>query len=120
MKLLKDYNYRKQMGALAKKSLDVFKNNETVELWGRLCDSLLSSDREDYRKLQKDIEKKYYNEQKAREHLESQFYILIKQNINFSCINFDDYINMTYLRNITPCMLIDKNRNNDNITNNKT
>ena len=120
IKLLKDYNYRKQMGALAKKSLDVFKNNETAELWGRLCDSLLSSDREDYRKLQKDIEKKYYNEQKAREHLESQFYILIKQNINFSCINFDDYINMTYLRNITPCMLIDKNRNNDNITNNKT
>ena len=91
-----------------------------MELWGRLCDSLLSSDREDYRKLQKDIEKKYYNEQKAREHLESQFYILIKQNINFSCINFDDYINMTYLRNITPCMLIDKIRSNDNITNNKT
>ena len=56
IKLLKDYNYRKQMGALAKKSLDVFKNNETAELWGRLCDSLLSSDREDYRKLQKDIE----------------------------------------------------------------
>ena len=120
IKLLKDYNYRKQMGAIAKKSLDVFRNNETVELWGRLCDSLLSSDREDYRKLQKDIEKKYYNEQKAREHLESQFYILTKQNINFSCINFDDYINMTYLRNITPCMLIDKIRSNDNITNNKT
>ena len=57
--------------------MDVFKNNETVELWGRLCDSLLSNDRNDFRELQKDIERKYYNEKKAREHLESQFNIHI-------------------------------------------
>jgi glycosyltransferase involved in cell wall biosynthesis len=67
VKLLKDYNYRKKMGNIAKKSLDVFKNNETVELWGKLCDSLMSEDRNDYRKFQKEIEDKYYDEKKARE-----------------------------------------------------
>ena len=50
----------KKNGRNFKKSLDVFKNNETVELWGRLYDSFLSEDRNEFRKLQRDIEKKYY------------------------------------------------------------
>ena len=119
VKLLKDYEYRKKMGEISKKSLDVFKNNETVELWGRLCDSLLSDDRNDFRKLQKDIEKKYYNETKAREHLESQFNILIKQNINLTCLNFDNFLDVNYLKNIKNCNFTALEKNN-NKTSNKT
>ena len=103
IKLLKDYEYRKRMGEEAKKSLDVVKNNETVELWGRLCDSLLSSDREDYRKLQNEIEKKYYNEARARKHLESQYNILLNNNFNLTCHHFDNFTDINYLKNITKC-----------------
>ena len=120
IKLLKDYEYRKKMGEISKKSLDVFKNNETVELWGRLCDSLLSDDRNDFRKLQKDIEKKYYNETKAREHLESQFNILIKQNINLTCLNFDNFLDVNYLKNIKNCNFTELEKSNNNKTSNKT
>ena len=103
IKLLKDYEYRKRKGEEAKKSLDVVKNNETVELWGRLCDSLLSSDREDYRKLQNEIEKKYYNETRAREHLESQYNILLRNNFNLTCHSFDNFTDINYLKKITKC-----------------
>ena len=121
IKLLKDYNYRKKMGEIAKKSLDIFKNNETVELWGRLCDSLLSDDREDYRKFQKYMEDKYYNEKKAREHLESQYNLLVKHNINLTCHNFENYLDMNYLRRIKACNLTENvNNSKNNTTNNNS
>ena len=103
IKLLKDYDYRKKKGEEAKKSLDMFKNNETVEIWGKLCDSLLSNDREDYRKLQNEMEQKYYNETKARQHLESHYNILLKYNINLTCHYFDNFTDVNYLRNIQKC-----------------
>ena len=103
IKLLKDYDYRKKKGEEAKKSLDMFKNNETVEIWGRLCDSLLSNDREEYRKLQNEMEKKYYNETKARQHLESHYNLLLKYNINLTCHYFDNFTDVNYLRNIQKC-----------------
>ena len=111
IKLLKDYEYRKRKGEEAKKSLDVVKNNETVELWGRLCDSLLSSNREDYRKLQREIENKYYNETRARQHLESHYNILLRYNFNLSCHSFDSFTNMTYLKNISKCNMTKVNKN---------
>ena len=111
IKLLKDYEYRKRKGEEAKKSLDVVKNNETVELWGRLCDSLLSDDREDYRRLQKEIENKYYNETRARQHLESQYNILLRYNFNLSCHSFDSFTNMTYLKNISKCNMTNVHEN---------
>ena len=120
VKLLKDYEYRKKMGEISKKSLDVFKNNETVEIWERLCDSLLSSDRNEFKKLQYDIEKKYYNETKAREHLESQFNILIRQHINLTCLKFDNLLNVNYLKNIKPCNFTELEKTNNNKTYNKT
>ena len=86
------------------KKFGCFWDNETVEFWGRLYDSLLSEDRNEFRKLQRDIEKKYYNETKAREHLESQFNILIRQNINLTCHIFDNFLDVNYIKNI-------KNRN---------
>ena len=121
IKLLKDYNYRKKMGEIAKKSLDVFKNNETVELWGKLCDSLLSEDREDYRQFQKYMEDKYYNEKKAREHLENQYNLLVKHNINLTCHTFENYLDMNYLRKIKACNFT-KNVDNSkiNTTNNNS
>ena len=111
VKLLKDYNYRKKMGDIAKKSLDVFKNNETVELWGKLCDSLMSEDRNDYRKFQKEIEDKYYNEKKAREHLEGQFNIFLNRNINLTCHKFENFLDINYLKNIKPCNFTNNTKN---------
>ena len=103
VKLLKDFNYRKRMGEIAKKSLDVFKNNETVELWGKLCDSLISEDKDDYRKFQKEIEDKYYNEREAREHLKGQFNIFLRRNINLTCHKFENFLDINYLKNIKTC-----------------
>ena len=40
IKLLKDYNYRKKMGRLAKLSLNMFSNEETIEFWGKLFQAL--------------------------------------------------------------------------------
>ena len=120
VKLLKDYDYRKKMGEISKKSLDVFKNNETVELWGRLCESLLSNDRNEFRELQRDIERKYYNEAKARQHLESQFNIHIRQNINLTCHTFDNFLDINYIKNIKPCNFTNLAKNNTNNTDKKT
>ena len=111
IKLLKDYEYRKRKGEEAKKSLDMVKNNETVELWGRLCESLLSSDREDYRKLQSEIENKYYNETRARQHLESHYNILLRYNFNLSCHSFNSFTNLTYLKNISKCNMTEVHEN---------
>ena len=111
VKLLKDYNYRKKMGDIAKKSLDVFKNNETVELWGKLCDSLMSEDRNDYRKFQKEIEDKYYDEKKARKHLEGQFNIFLNRNINLTCHKFENFLDINYLKNIKPCNFTNNTKN---------
>ena len=103
IKLLKDYDYRKRKGKEAKKSLKILKNNDTVQLWGRLVDSLLSNDREDYRRFQEEMEKKYYNETRAREHLESQFNILVKHEINLTCHSFDNFTDINYIKNIKAC-----------------
>ena len=111
IKLLKDYEYRKRKGEEAKRSLDVVKNNETVELWGRLCDSLLSNDREDYRKLQREMENKYYNETRARQHLESHYNILLRYNFNLSCHSFNSFTNFTYLKNISKCNMTEIHEN---------
>ena len=114
IKLLKDYDYRKRKGAEAKKSLDMFKINETVDLWGRLCDSLLSDDREEYRKIQEEVEKKYFNDTRAREHLESHYNILLRNNYNLTCHSFDNFTDINYLKKIEKC-----NMSNINNTKNK-
>ncbi len=72
------------MGEEAKLSLNQFKNNETIELWGRLFNSLLKGE-EAYRKLQFEIEKKYYNEESARKHMEKHYQDLLRYNKNFTC-----------------------------------
>ena len=91
------------MGELAKKSLDVYSNKETLELWGRLFEALLSKDRNDYKKLQEEIEKKYYNEESARKHMQKHFNAALRFNKNFSCYTLDDFTNIDYIKNIRPC-----------------
>ena len=103
IKLLKNYTYRKKMGKKAKKSLNQFHNNETVLMWERLFTALMEG-KSSYRKLQKEIEEKYYNETKARERMEKRFRDLIRLNENFTChqsiINFAD---INYVRNVKMC-----------------
>ena len=117
IKLLKDYSYRKKMGEYAKKSLDMFSNNETVYLWERLFKSLLSEDKNEYRKLQKEIESKYYNQEKAKEHVEKHYQALLRYNNTFSCHSLDDFIDREKVKNIKECE-IPKSSNETQIPNN--
>ena len=89
--------------------------NETVDLWGRICDSLLSDNRDDYRKLQDEVEKKYFNDTSARKHFEAHFNILLKHDINLTCHHLDNFTDINYLRNISKCNMTGKYKN---ITNN--
>ena len=112
IKLLKDYDYRKKKGEEAKKSLEMFKNNETVEIWGRLCDALLSNNSENYRKLQNEMKKKYYNEVEARQNLESHYNILLQNDFNLTCHSFDNFTDINYLRKIQKCNITNNANNN--------
>ena len=112
IKLLKDYDYRKKKGEEAKKSLEMFKNNETVEIWGRLCDALLSNNSENYRKLQNEMEKKYYIEVEARQNLESHYNILLQNDFNLTCHSFDNFTDINYLRKIQKCNISNNANNN--------
>ena len=103
IKLLKDYNYRKKMGEYAKNSLNKYTNKETVNLWEKLFRSLLKESKEYYRNLQDEIEKKYYNEEKARLHLQKHFNSMIKLNINLRCHSFENFTDLNYIKNIKEC-----------------
>ena len=102
VKLLKDYNYRKKKGEEAKLSLYQFNNNDTIHMWGRLFDSL-DKGVEEYRKLQKEIEDKYYHEQVAKEHVTNHFKFAQMYNKHFRCHTFENMMNMTYIKNIKEC-----------------
>ena len=102
IKLLKDYNYRKEMGEKAKLSLNQFKNNETIQVWGRLFDSLLEGN-DAYRKLQKEIEEKYYDEEKSKQRVETSYRYLLKYNSNFTCHSIMNFTDINYTRNIKQC-----------------
>ena len=118
IKLLKDYNYRKEMGEKAKLSLNQFKNNETVQIWGRLFDSLLEEKDDAYRKLQKEIEEKYYDEEKAKQRVETSYRYLLKYNSNFTCHSIMNFTDINYTRNINQCPFNETHSpNKTNITN---
>ena len=113
IKLLKDYNYRKKMGEESKKSLDQFSNNETMLLWERLFSSLMEGE-SSYRKLQKEIEDKYYNEEKARERMEKRFRDLIRLNKNFTCHSIINFTDINYVRKVKMCPFNETKDNNNN------
>ena len=112
VKLLKDYNYRKKMGEESKKSLDQFSNNETILLWERLFSSLMEGV-PSYRKLQKEIEDKYYNPEKARERMEKRFRDLIRLNKNFTCHSIINFTDINYVKKVKMCTF-NKTENKDN------
>jgi glycosyltransferase involved in cell wall biosynthesis len=101
--LLKDYNYRKRMGEYAKKSLNKYSNKETLDLWEKLFKSILSYDRNEYRELQDFIEKKYYDEQRARWNLQKHFDMLLRNNENLKCFSLGNFIDINFIKNIQDC-----------------
>ena len=113
IKLLKDYDYRKKMGEESKKSLDQFSNNETIILWERLFTALMEGENS-YRKLQKEIEEKYYDEDKARERMEKRFRDLIRLNENFTCHSIINFTDINYVRNVKMCPFNESKNKIDN------
>ena len=101
-KLLRDYDYRKTKGIEAKYSLDMFKNNETIQEWGDLFNALMKG-KDEYRKLQKRIENKYYNEPLARYRMEKHYKYAQSFNKIISCHSFEQFTNVEYLKKIYEC-----------------
>ena len=109
--LLKNYNYRKKMGQWAKNSLNTLSNKETIELWEKLFRSLLSNDINDYRNLQNEVEKKYYNEESARKHMKKYFDTMVRIYKNLGCHYLENLTDINYIKNVKGCVI-----NNTNIT----
>ena len=105
IKLLNDYDYRKKMGMEAKLSLNDFSNEETINKWDRLFTILDKDDPVAYKKLQEYTYEKYYDEEKARERLESNFNFVKSFNKVYGCHKFNDMINMTYIEKIKDCSI---------------
>ena len=110
IKLLKDYDYRKKMGEMSKLSLNYFSNNETVEIWGKLFEALIEGE-EKYRELQRYIEKRYYNEETAKIHIDKHFRDMKRYNNNFSCYTLENFTNPYYVKNIKTCSDINQTNN---------
>ena len=103
IKLLKDYKYRKKMGEYAKKSLNKFSNKEIIEIWGNLFRAIISEDKNDYRKLQKEIEEKYYNEEKTKIRLQKSYEYMKIINKNITCHTLNNFIDINYIKTIKEC-----------------
>jgi len=107
IKLLKDYDYRIKMGREAKISLNMFTNENTINLWGRLFNALQSGE-EDFQKLRTEIENKYYNPEIAEKHMEKQFENLKMYNKIFRCHTIKNFTNLDYINNIEECKNVDR------------
>ena len=103
IKLLKDYDYRKRIGMESKLSMRDYSNKETANKWDRLFSILDKDDPLAYQKLQKFTYEKYYDEDKARERLESNYNFGKKYNKYFCCHTFNDLVNLTYIESIKVC-----------------
>ena len=108
--LLKDYDYRKKMGEWSKLSLNKFSNEETVEIWGKLF-QVLNQGEEQFRKFQKEILNKFYDEKSAKLHIEKHFRDVQKFNKNFSCYTLENFSNPYYVKNIKTCMELNATSN---------
>ena len=113
IKLLNDYNYRKRKGKEAKLSLDMYNNNDTVILWEKLINSLINGT-EEYKKLQKEVERKYYNEELAKAHLEKHYKYGQKFNEKFICHTFENFTTLSYINYVDNCPI--ENETNANTT----
>ena len=103
IKLLKDYKYRKRMGEYAKKSMNKYSNQEIILIWEKLFKSLTNPDINEYRNLQKEIEKKYYKEEKVKSRIIKSYEHIKKINNNLVCHTLDNFANPNYLQTISVC-----------------
>ena len=103
IKLLKNYEYRKMKGTEGKISLNEFSNSETINKWDRLFSILDKDDTVAYKKLQEYTYEKYYDEEKAKDRLESNYNFGKNYSQEFSCHSFNDIINPKYIRDIKSC-----------------
>ena len=105
IKLLNDYNYRRKKGEEAKLSLNKYlDNNEIIDMWDRLFESLIFN-LDDYKKLQDEVEREYYNEEEAKNHLEKHYHYGQQFNKYFRCHSFENMTNLSYINNIKVCPL---------------
>ena len=107
-KLLRDYNYRREKGMEAKYSLDMFKNNETVLMWEELFEALMQG-KDEYKKFQKKVEDKYYNETLAKYRLEKHYKYAQQFNKIISCHSFEQFTNTDYLKTLSECRINEEN-----------
>ncbi len=113
IKLLNNYEYRKNKAKEAKLSLNMYNNNDTIIMWEKLINSLINGT-EDYKKLQEEVEKKYYNETLAKEHIEKHFKYGQQFNKRFACHTFENFTTLSYIKDIDDC--IKENKTNTNNT----
>ena len=111
IKLLKDYDYRKKAGREAKLSLNMFNNNDTIEMWEKLINSLINGT-ESYQKFQKEVESKYYNETLAKERMEKHYKYAQEFNERYRCHTFENFTKLSYINTIEDCPLISANKSN--------
>ena len=102
IKLLKDYDYRMQMGKEARESLDMFSNNRTTRMWERLFNSLLIGEHE-FQRYRKLVRKRYFNKNISKMHLEKQFEYIKQYNKFFSCYTLDDFTKLEKINNVKLC-----------------
>ena len=102
VKLLKNKDYRLKMGKEAKLSLNQFNNADTEKLWEKLFKSLMKGTKY-FRQFQKQIEEKYYDENKARERMEKRYRDLNRLYKNFTCHSVDKFAKLSYVKKIKPC-----------------
>ena len=111
IKLLKDYDYRKKAGREAKLSLNMFNNNDTIEMWEKLINSLINGT-ESYQKFQKEVENKYYNETLAKERMEKHYKYAQEFNERYRCHTFENFTKLSYINSIEDCPIITENKSN--------
>ncbi len=102
VKVLKDEEYRHKMGREAKLSLNQFNNAETEKMWEKLFKSLLKG-KKYFRQFQKEIEDKYYDEEKARKRMEKRYRDVLRLYKNFTCHTLNDFTKLSYIKKIKPC-----------------
>ncbi len=111
IKLLKDYEYRKKKAKEAKLSLEMYNNNNTIIMWEKLINSLIKGNKE-YKKLQEEVEKKYYNKALAKEHLEKHYKYAQQLNEKFKCHTFENFTTLSYINVAKNCPKENKTNNN--------
>ena len=110
IKLLNNYEYRKRKAKEAKLSLEMYNNNNTIILWEKLINSLINGT-EEYKKLQKEVENKYYNETLAKAHLEKHYKLAQQINEKFRCHTFDNFTTLSYINVANNCPIENKTNN---------